>query len=81
MPDRLAVDGPAQTGSHSMGLVKQRRALLESNPPRNNQPATHRIDEPSGEGATCSFPFSFIEPIDCLMPQKTQLPGSPGTLS
>ena len=31
-------------------LAKQRRALLESNPPRDNQPETHPHDEPRGEG-------------------------------
>src|SRR6266852_3631294 len=29
-------------------LVKRRRALLESNSPRNSQPETHRDDEPGG---------------------------------
>ena len=29
-------------------LVKRRRALLESNSPRNNQLETHRDDEPEG---------------------------------
>ena len=32
--------------SHYPRLAKQRRALVETNPPRNNQPETHRDDEP-----------------------------------
>src|SRR5712692_6211800 len=30
-------------------LVKRRRALVETNPPRNSQPETHRSDEPGGD--------------------------------
>jgi hypothetical protein len=30
-------------------LAKRRRAMLESNPPRNNRPQTHQDDETRGE--------------------------------
>ena len=39
----------ASTKSSQPG--KRRQALLESNPPRNTQPTTHRDDEP--RGGTC----------------------------
>jgi len=36
-----------ETNAHWERLVKRRWALLESNPPRNSQPGTHRNDEPT----------------------------------
>ena len=57
-------------------LGKRRRPLLlESNPPRNNQPATHPNDEPGG-GSSGFLPF-LIGRIDCPMPEKLNPSRSP----
>ncbi|PYV05592.1 MAG: hypothetical protein DMG26_05005 [Acidobacteria bacterium] len=45
-------------------LVKRRRAMLESNPPRNSQLETHRDDE-AGAVVKCS---------EAAAPAKTALP-------
>lgn len=48
--------------------------MLESNPPRNSQPATHPHDEPVGKVLRL-LPFSLpghIGRIDRPMPPKTQ---------
>src|SRR5256885_13603735 len=44
-------------------LVKRRRALLESNPPRNSQPETHRDGE-TGEGPPGPSSNSFLQRLD-----------------
>src|ERR1700674_2869640 len=46
----------AGDGSPCSRLVKRRRALLESNPPRNNRLETHRDDGPGSR----SWPVSRI---------------------
>jgi hypothetical protein len=52
-------------------LAKRRRALLESNPPRNNQLESHRSDERAGRGCKVApFPYYIIS-IHLPMPQKT----------
>jgi len=50
--------------------VKRRWALVETNPPGNSWPQTHRIDEPRGEAEFSFAPgfHKYIEPIDLLMP-------------
>src|SRR3954447_22204484 len=46
--------GKTTVAQNDLRLAKRKRALLESNPPRNNQPETHRDDE-AGGGA-CAVP-------------------------
>jgi hypothetical protein len=55
----LTVDEKESTGKTTLAqndvrLAKRKRTLLESNPPRNSQPETHRDDE-AGSGA-CVVP-------------------------
>jgi len=52
-------------------LVKQRRALLESNPPRNSQLQLIEADERWGRAQTLAPSVSSPHRIDrLLMPQK-----------
>src|SRR5262252_10170485 len=53
-------------------LRKRRRALLESNSPRNTQLETHRTDG-AGRNSWFLLVGSYIGTIDFLMPEKTHL--------
>ena len=53
-------------------LRKRRRALLESNSPRNTQLETHRTDG-AGRNSWFLLVETHIGTIDFLMPEKTHL--------
>jgi hypothetical protein len=73
-PRQVVVDGFSRLVEHRNRLVKRRWALVETNPPRNSWPQTHRDDERArGEAGSGLVPRTerFIGSIDLPMPRKT----------
>jgi hypothetical protein len=54
---------------NDLRLAKQKRALLESSPPKNNQPETHRDDEAGAALAPFPDQSDHIGSIDFPMPE------------
>ena len=56
--EKLSTD-KTTLAQNELQLAKRKRTLLESNPPRNSQPETHRDDEARGGASAAPGPFDF----------------------